>query len=86
MDAVGKIEQMSRARCRREFEKRFTDRHMAQDYVRAIAQPVIHSSSSLELLPAIARSPIVLNGVWLLLAGRLSLRATGLLAGPHRDV
>jgi len=28
VEAVGKIEQISRARCRREFEQRFTDRHM----------------------------------------------------------
>jgi hypothetical protein len=27
VEAVGKIEQISRARCRREFEQRFTDRH-----------------------------------------------------------
>ena len=31
---MGKIEQISRARCRREFEERFTDRHVAEDYVR----------------------------------------------------
>jgi hypothetical protein len=34
VEAVGKIEQISRARCRREFEQRFTDRHMAEDYIR----------------------------------------------------
>jgi hypothetical protein len=34
VEAVGKIEPISRARCRREFEQRFTDRHMAQDYLR----------------------------------------------------
>src|SRR5205823_1110469 len=33
-EAVGKIEQISRACCRREFEQRFTDRHMAEDYIR----------------------------------------------------
>ena len=31
---VGKIEQISCARCRREFEQRFTGQHMAKDYVR----------------------------------------------------
>jgi glycosyltransferase involved in cell wall biosynthesis len=34
VEAVGKIDQISRARCRSEFEQRFTDRHMAQDYIR----------------------------------------------------
>src|SRR5258707_15429116 len=34
VEAVGKIEQISRARCRREFEQRFTDQPMAEDYIR----------------------------------------------------
>ena len=38
VEAVGKIEQISRARCRREFEQRFTDRHMAEDYIRIYQQ------------------------------------------------
>ena len=38
VEAVGKIEQISRARCRREFEQRFTDRHMAEDYIRIYRQ------------------------------------------------
>jgi glycosyltransferase involved in cell wall biosynthesis len=32
-NAVGRIGQIDRARCRREFEIRFTDRRMAQGYV-----------------------------------------------------
>ena len=38
VEAVGEIGQISRARCRREFEVRFTDRHMAEDYVRIYQQ------------------------------------------------
>jgi len=34
VEAVGKIEQISRARCCGEFEQRFTDRDMAEDYIR----------------------------------------------------
>jgi glycosyltransferase involved in cell wall biosynthesis len=43
--AVGKIEQISRARCRREFEQRFTDRHMAEDYIRIYQQLLSRSST-----------------------------------------
>ena len=45
VEAVGKIEQISRARCRREFEQRFTDRHMAEDYIRIYQQLLSRSSS-----------------------------------------
>ena len=45
VEAVGKIEQISRARCRREFEQRFTDRHMAEDYIRIYQQLVSRSST-----------------------------------------
>ena len=43
--AVGKLEQISRARCRREFEQRFTDRHMAEDYIRIYQQLLSRSSA-----------------------------------------
>jgi hypothetical protein len=39
VEAVGKINQISRASCRREFEQRFTDRHVAEDYIRIYQQP-----------------------------------------------
>ena len=45
VEAVGKIDQISRARCRREFEQRFTDRHMAHDYVRIYQQLLSRSST-----------------------------------------
>jgi hypothetical protein len=45
VEAVGKIEQLSRARCRREFEQRFTDRHMAEDHIRIYQQLLSRSSS-----------------------------------------
>jgi glycosyltransferase involved in cell wall biosynthesis len=45
VEAVGKIGQISRARYRREFELRFTDRHMAQDYVRIYQQLRSRSST-----------------------------------------
>jgi len=45
VEAVGKIEQISRARCRREFEQRFTDRHMAEDYIRIYQQLLGRSSA-----------------------------------------
>jgi len=45
VEAVGKIEQISRARCRREFEERFTDRHMAEDYIRIYQQLLSRSST-----------------------------------------
>jgi hypothetical protein len=32
------VEQISRARCGREFEQRFTDRHIAEDYIRIYQQ------------------------------------------------
>jgi Glycosyltransferase len=38
VEAVQRIETIDRGRCRREFEQRFTDRHMAQDYVRFYKQ------------------------------------------------
>jgi len=43
VEAVGKIGPISHARCRREFEQRFIDRQMAQDYIdlQATAQPFI---------------------------------------------
>jgi hypothetical protein len=45
VEAVGKIEQITRARCRREFEERFTDRHMAEDYI-PICQQLLSRSST----------------------------------------
>jgi len=45
VEAVGKIEQINRARCRGEFEQRFTDRHMAEDYIRIYQQPPSRSST-----------------------------------------
>ena len=45
VEAVGKIAQISRARCRREFEQRFTDRHMAEDYIRIYQQLLSRSST-----------------------------------------
>jgi glycosyltransferase involved in cell wall biosynthesis len=45
VEAVGKIEQISRARCRLEFEQRFTDRHMAEDYIRIYQQLLSRSSA-----------------------------------------
>jgi hypothetical protein len=45
VEAVGKIEQISRVRCRREFEQRFTDRHMAEDYIRIYQQSLSRSST-----------------------------------------
>src|SRR5439155_27317223 len=50
VEAVAKIEQISRTRCRREFEQRFTDRHMAPGLrpdLQATAQPLIYPGSSL---------------------------------------
>jgi hypothetical protein len=48
VEAVGKIEQISRERCRREFEERFTDCHMAEDYIRIYQQLLSHSSTQAE--------------------------------------
>jgi hypothetical protein len=45
VEAVVKIEEISRAGCRREFEERFTDRHMAEDYIRIYQQLLSHSST-----------------------------------------
>ena len=45
VEAVGKIEQISRVRCRAEFEQRFTDRHMAEDYLRIYRQLLDRSST-----------------------------------------
>ena len=45
VEAVGKINQISRARCRREFEQRFTDRHTAEDYI-GIYQQLLSRSST----------------------------------------
>jgi len=45
VEAVGKIEQISRARCRREFEQSFTDRHMAEDYIWIYQQLLSRSST-----------------------------------------
>jgi hypothetical protein len=45
VEAVGKINQTSRARCRREFEQRFTDRQMAEDYIRIYQQLLSRSST-----------------------------------------
>jgi glycosyltransferase involved in cell wall biosynthesis len=45
VEAVGKIDQISRANCRREFEQRFTDRHMVQDYIRICQQLLSRSST-----------------------------------------
>jgi len=42
---VGKIEQIGCARCRREFEQRFTGQHMAKDYVRIYQQLLSRSST-----------------------------------------
>ena len=52
VEAVGKIEQISRARCRRELEQRFTDRHMAEDYIRIYQQ--LLSPSSAQRQPKVA--------------------------------
>jgi len=45
VEAVGKIEQISRARCRPEFEQSFTDRHMAEDYIWIYQQLLSRSST-----------------------------------------
>jgi len=45
VEAVRKIEQISRARCRREFEQSFTDRHMAEDYIWIYQQLLSRSST-----------------------------------------
>ena len=45
VEAVGKIDQISRARCRRGFEQRFTDRHMPEDYIRIYQQLLSRSST-----------------------------------------
>ena len=45
VEAVGKIEQISRAACRRKFEQRFTNRHMAEDYIRIYQQLLSRSST-----------------------------------------
>ena len=45
VEAVGKIEQISRARCHREFEQKFIDRHMAEDYIRIYQQLLSRSST-----------------------------------------
>jgi len=34
VEAVGKVGQIDRARCRQEFETRFTDQRMAHDYIK----------------------------------------------------
>jgi glycosyltransferase involved in cell wall biosynthesis len=44
VEAVEKIEQLSRARCRREFEERFTDRHIAKDCIRIYQQLLSRST------------------------------------------
>jgi glycosyltransferase involved in cell wall biosynthesis len=44
VEAVGKIGQIDRARCRQEFEIRFTDQRMAQDYVKIYEQLVRDSA------------------------------------------
>ena len=36
--AVGRVEALSRQRCRAEFERRFTASHMARNYVRCTAR------------------------------------------------
>ena len=58
VEAVGKIEQISRARCRREFEQRFTDRHMAEDYIRIYQQLLSRSSTQRQPRVAGANWPI----------------------------
>ena len=45
VEVVGKIEQISHARCRGDFEQRFTDRHMAEDYIRIYQQLLSRSST-----------------------------------------
>jgi glycosyltransferase involved in cell wall biosynthesis len=45
VEAATKIEQIDRARCRRELEERFTDKHMAQDYLRIYEQLLSRSST-----------------------------------------
>ena len=46
VEAVGKIGQISRAHCRGEFEQRFTDRHITEDYIRIYQQLLSRSKSS----------------------------------------
>ena len=45
VEAVGKIEQIGRARCRREFDQRFTDRRIVLDCVRIYQQLLSRSST-----------------------------------------
>ena len=62
VEAVGKIDQISRARCRGEFVQRFTDRQHSRGLhldLPGTAQPFIYSSGSLELAPAIASRPAI---------------------------
>jgi len=56
VEAIGKIKQISRARCRREFEQRFTDRHMAEDYIRIYQQLLSRSSTQVAAKSCFRRS------------------------------
>jgi hypothetical protein len=58
VEAVGKIQKISRARCRREFEQRFTDRHMAEDYIRIYQQLLSRSSTQRQPRVTGANRPI----------------------------
>lgn len=44
VEGVNKIGQIDRACCRAEFETRFTDRRMAEDYLKLYQQLRVHSS------------------------------------------
>ena len=45
VDAVHRIGSIDRRKCRREFEHRFTDRHMAQDYLQMYEQQLARGAA-----------------------------------------
>ena len=62
VDAVQRISSIDRTECRREFENRFTDWHMAQDYLRIyqqqVARPAPRSQSDWDELQPSGRSEL----------------------------
>ena len=56
VEAEWKIEQISRARCHREFEQKFTDRDMAEDYIRIYRQ--FAAVNLLKQQPRVASTPV----------------------------
>jgi glycosyltransferase involved in cell wall biosynthesis len=64
VDAINRIGSVERARVRTAFERRFSARRMAEDYLRCYARLAAHQDRPLQASPAFRRLNVVPHQPW----------------------